>query len=173
MKKVELGYVPLSSTGAELLFETFSQRYERGSTIVTSNLPFEDWTSVMGSERLTGALFDRLTHHVSILAHEWRQLSPETVRHSSPHSVMRGGVKPGHPNRRSKYRRNPHTLIENAAADMEMAPIGAISMSAAQPCRGLLYSATMACFCSAVDKTKCSPRGLGDPSRNMQVSRFA
>ena len=63
----ELGYVPLSRTGAELLFETFSQRYERGATIITSNLPFEDWTSVLGSERLTGALLDRLTHHVSIL----------------------------------------------------------------------------------------------------------
>jgi DNA replication protein DnaC len=63
----ELGYVPLSPTGAELLFETFSQRYERGSTIVTSNLPFEDWTQVLGSDRLTGALLDRLTHHVSIL----------------------------------------------------------------------------------------------------------
>ncbi len=45
----ELGYVPLSATGAELLFEVFSQRYERGSTIVTSNLPFEEWTSVFGS----------------------------------------------------------------------------------------------------------------------------
>ncbi len=64
----ELGYVPLSSTGAELLFEVFSQRYERGSTIVTSNLPFEEWTSVFGSERLTGALLDRLTHHVHILS---------------------------------------------------------------------------------------------------------
>ena len=64
----ELGYVPLSPTGAELLFEVFSQRYERGSTIVTSNLPFEDWTQVLGSERLTGALLDRITHHVSILA---------------------------------------------------------------------------------------------------------
>ena len=63
----ELGYVPLSATGAELLFETFSQRYERASTIITSNLPFEDWTSVLGSERLTGALLDRLTHHVTIL----------------------------------------------------------------------------------------------------------
>ncbi len=63
----ELGYVPLSPTGGELLFEVFSQRYERGSTIVTSNLPFEDWTSVLGSERLTGALLDRLTHHVHIL----------------------------------------------------------------------------------------------------------
>ena len=54
-------------TGAELLFEVFSQRYERGATIVTSNLPFEEWTSVFGSERLTGALLDRLTHHVHIL----------------------------------------------------------------------------------------------------------
>jgi DNA replication protein DnaC len=54
-------------TGAELLFEVFSQRYERGSTIVTSNLPFDEWTSVFGSERLTGALLDRLTHHVHIL----------------------------------------------------------------------------------------------------------
>ena len=63
----ELGYVPLSTTGAELLFEIFSQRYERGSTLVTSNLPFDEWTSVFGSERLTGALLDRLTHHVHIL----------------------------------------------------------------------------------------------------------
>lgn len=63
----ELGYVPLSPTGAELLFEVFSQRYARGSTIVTSNLPFEDWTSVLGSERLTGALLDRLTHHIRVL----------------------------------------------------------------------------------------------------------
>jgi DNA replication protein DnaC len=59
--------VPRSQTGAELLFEIFSQRYERGSTIVTSNLPFDEWTSVFGSERLTGALLDRLTHHVHIL----------------------------------------------------------------------------------------------------------
>ena len=63
----ELGYVPLSQTGAELLFEVFSQRYERGSIIVTSNLPFDEWTGVFASERLTGALLDRLTHHVHIL----------------------------------------------------------------------------------------------------------
>ena len=63
----ELGYVPLSQTGAELLFEVFSQRYERASTIVTSNLPFDEWTGVFASERLTGALLDRLTHHVHIL----------------------------------------------------------------------------------------------------------
>ena len=54
-------------TGAELLFEVFSRRYEQGATLVTSNLPFDEWTSVFGSERLTGALLDRLTHHAHIL----------------------------------------------------------------------------------------------------------
>jgi DNA replication protein DnaC len=63
----ELGFVPLSKTGAELLFELVSQRYERGATLITSNLPFDEWTEVFGSERLTGALLDRLTHHVNIL----------------------------------------------------------------------------------------------------------
>jgi DNA replication protein DnaC len=63
----ELGFVPLSKTGAELLFEVISQCYERGSIIITSNLPFDEWTEVFGSERLTGALLDRLTHHVHIL----------------------------------------------------------------------------------------------------------
>ena len=63
----KLGSVPLSSTGAELLFEALSQRYERSSILVTANLPFDEWTEVFGSERLTGALLDRLTHHVHIL----------------------------------------------------------------------------------------------------------
>ena len=51
----EVGFVPLSRTGAELFFEVFSQRYERGSILVTTNLPFDEWTEVFGSERLTGA----------------------------------------------------------------------------------------------------------------------
>ncbi|MCR9111332.1 MAG: IS21-like element helper ATPase IstB [Rhodobacteraceae bacterium] len=63
----ELGFVPLSKTGAELLFELISQRYERGSKMITSNLPLDEWTSTFGTERLTGALLDRLTHHVNIL----------------------------------------------------------------------------------------------------------
>ena len=62
----ELGFVPLSKTGAELLFELVSQRYERAA-VLTSNLPFDEWTETFGSERLTGALLDRLTHHVHIL----------------------------------------------------------------------------------------------------------
>ena len=63
----ELGYVPFSKTGAELLFEVVSRAYERTSLIVTTNLPFEAWTEVMGTERLTGALLDRLTHRIHIL----------------------------------------------------------------------------------------------------------
>jgi DNA replication protein DnaC len=63
----ELGFVPLSKTGAEPLFELISQRYERGAMLITSNLPFDEWAEVFGSERLTGALLDRLTHHVNIL----------------------------------------------------------------------------------------------------------
>ena len=63
----ELGFVPLSKTGAEVLFELISQRCERGATLITSNLPFDEWTETFGSERLTGALPDRLTHHVNIL----------------------------------------------------------------------------------------------------------
>jgi DNA replication protein DnaC len=63
----ELGFVPLSKSGAELLFEILSQRYERSATLITSNLPFNEWTEILGSERLTGALLDRLTHHVHIL----------------------------------------------------------------------------------------------------------
>ena len=63
----ELGFVPLSRIGVELLFKVFSQRYERGAILVTTNLPFDEWTEVFGSELLTGALLDRITHHVHIL----------------------------------------------------------------------------------------------------------
>jgi len=63
----ELGFVPFSSTGSELLFEFFSSTYERQALALTTNLPFAEWTSVFGSERLTAALLDRLTHHCHIL----------------------------------------------------------------------------------------------------------
>ena len=63
----ELGFVPLSRTTTELPFEVFSQRYERGSVMVPTNLPFNELTEGFGSERLTGALLYRLTHHVHIL----------------------------------------------------------------------------------------------------------
>jgi DNA replication protein DnaC len=63
----ELGYVPFTKTGAELLFEVISRAYEHHSLMVTSNLPFEQWAEVFGSERLAGALLDRITHRCHIL----------------------------------------------------------------------------------------------------------
>ena len=63
----ELGYVPASKAGAELLYDVIATAYERNSVLVTTNLPFENWTEVLGNERLTGAALDRLTHRCHIL----------------------------------------------------------------------------------------------------------
>ena len=63
----ELGYIPFSPEGAHLIFQFCSALYERVSLLVTTNLPFADWTQVFGSDRLTGALLDRLTHRAHIL----------------------------------------------------------------------------------------------------------
>lgn len=63
----EVGYVPASKLGAELLFDVISAAYERTSLIVTTNLPFERWVEVLGCERLTGATLDRLTHRCHII----------------------------------------------------------------------------------------------------------
>ena len=68
----ELGYVPASKAGAELLFDVIATAYERNSLMVTTNLPFENWTEVLGSERLTGAALDRLTHRCHILETNYR-----------------------------------------------------------------------------------------------------
>lgn len=63
----ELGYVPFSKAGAELLFGVVSRAYERTNLMVATNLPFEKWTEIMRNERMTGALPDRLTHRIHIL----------------------------------------------------------------------------------------------------------
>ena len=63
----ELGFIPFSSSGSHLMFQFFSNLYERVSMMVTSNLSFADWTQVFGDERLTAALLDRLTHKAHIL----------------------------------------------------------------------------------------------------------
>ena len=87
----ELGFVPFSKTGAELLFEIFSNRYEKGSIAITSNLPFEEWPQIFGCERLTGALLDRLTHHVHIL-----EMNGESFRLASSKKQNRGTTKIAH-----------------------------------------------------------------------------
>ncbi|KPA15526.1 ATPase AAA [Candidatus Magnetomorum sp. HK-1] len=67
----ELGYVPFSKKGAELLFQVFAERYERGAIIVTTNLGFADWTQIFGEATLTAALLDRLTHKAHIITCSW------------------------------------------------------------------------------------------------------
>jgi DNA replication protein DnaC len=67
----ELGYVPFSKEGAELLFQILAERHERGSVIITSNLGFADWTQVFGEPTLTAALLDRLTHKAYIINCNW------------------------------------------------------------------------------------------------------
>jgi DNA replication protein DnaC len=63
----ELGFIPLTPTGAQLIFQFCSALYERVALIVTTNLRFANWVQVFGDERLTAALLDRLTHHAHIL----------------------------------------------------------------------------------------------------------
>jgi DNA replication protein DnaC len=63
----ELGYLALEENGVKLLFNVFSSRYERKSTIVTTNLPLEEWDTVFRDTAMTVALVDRLTHHCHLV----------------------------------------------------------------------------------------------------------
>ena len=86
----ELGYVPLPTAGAELMFEIFSQRYERGSTIITSNLPLDEWHSVFGTAPMAAAALDRLTHRVHILEMNSESYRLRQSTHRSSHAHRHG-----------------------------------------------------------------------------------
>ena len=81
----ELGFIPFTTAGAQLLFQTCSTLHERVAVIITTNLRFADWTQVFGDERLTGALLDRLTHHAHLLefigeSYRFRQRQHQAAR---------------------------------------------------------------------------------------------
>ena len=67
----ELGYIPFSKEGSELLFQVLAERYEKGSVLITTNLGFADWTQVFGDPVMTAALLDRLTHKAHIVSCTW------------------------------------------------------------------------------------------------------
>jgi DNA replication protein DnaC len=68
----ELGYIPFSREGAELLFQVLAERHEKGSVMITTNLGFADWTQVFGEQAMTAALLDRLTHKARIINCIWQ-----------------------------------------------------------------------------------------------------
>jgi DNA replication protein DnaC len=67
----ELGYLPIDKTGADLLFQVISQRYERGSIVLTTNKPFKQWASVFNNDStIASAVLDRLLHHAETIVIE-------------------------------------------------------------------------------------------------------
>jgi DNA replication protein DnaC len=91
----EFGYVPASQVGAELLFDVISTAYEKTSVIVTTNLPFERWTEVLGSERLVGATLDRLTHRCHLLEATGESYRLKEARRRRQASTAGEGGDPG------------------------------------------------------------------------------
>ena len=84
----ELGYLSFSRTGAELLFQVFADRYERGSLLITSNLPFSEWGQIFQGERMTAALLDRLTHRCHIF-----EMNGESYRFRESMKTKRSGKR--------------------------------------------------------------------------------
>jgi DNA replication protein DnaC len=81
----ELGYVPFSREGAQLLFQVLADRYERASVIITTNLGFADWTQLFGDPTLTAALLDRLTHKAHIILCNWESYRlKESLKKKTP-----------------------------------------------------------------------------------------
>jgi len=99
--------VPASKVGAELLFDVISTAYERTSLMVTTNLPFDHWTEVLGSERLTGATLDRLTHRCQII-----ETKGESYRLRDAKARIRKPGAPGEPGRKERVTAGPPGAME-------------------------------------------------------------
>lgn len=100
----EIGYLPISRTGAMLFFQLMSRRYEAGSTILTSNKSFEEWGEVFGDEVMASALIDRLVHHCHIV--NIRGNSYRMRQHRELAALLQTGPEPPAPRRPSKEARS-------------------------------------------------------------------
>ncbi|SHE39967.1 IstB-like ATP binding protein, partial [Desulfacinum infernum DSM 9756] len=91
----ELGYIPFSKEGSELLFQVLAERHEKGSVIITTNLGFADWTQVFGDPTMTAALLDRLTHRAYIINCSWEsyRLKQSLKSKGGARNGLQGGDK--------------------------------------------------------------------------------
>lgn len=67
----ELGYVPFSKEGAQLIFQILAERHEQSPVIITTNMGFGDWTQIFGDANMTAALLDRITHKAHVISCTW------------------------------------------------------------------------------------------------------
>jgi DNA replication protein DnaC len=94
----EIGYLPISRTGAQLFFQLMSRRYERASTVLTSNKGFDEWGDIFGDETMAAALIDRLLHHCHIVnirgnSYRMRQHRDLALRRATPEPTPRRATK--------------------------------------------------------------------------------
>jgi len=151
--------VPLSKTGAELLFEMISQRYERGATLITSNLPFvmsktcilhDEWTETFGTERLTGALLDRLTHHV--VRRAGRPLDAPLIRLTlrDERRELSSGAKPHPKIHRNRLIQPALSWPQRAKAASQPPAIREARLTGRRLVARLSPKPKVACFCAAL-----------------------
>ena len=107
----ELGYVPFSKPGAELLFQVLAERHEQKSTIITSNLAFPNWTDVFEDATLTAALLDRITHHCHILEFNWTSIRLQESQQKQMTGI--GEVTKSQSAKRNKDGRKTEQKVEN------------------------------------------------------------
>jgi DNA replication protein DnaC len=104
----EIGYLPISRTGAMLFFQLMTRRYERASTVLTSNKGFEEWGDVFGDDVMAAALIDRLVHHCHLVT--IRGNSYRMRHHAEVRQVLQPPTEPAPPGRRQRARQEAATI---------------------------------------------------------------
>ena len=109
----EIGYLPVSQTGAMLFFQLINRRYERASTVLTSNKGFEEWGQILGDEVMAAALIDRLLHHCHIV-----NIRGSSYRHAQAHRPLQDpplascGVEPFTPEEKESKSKGENDELE-------------------------------------------------------------